>query len=75
MILAGDIIFIPRYGINAAALVSSIGYIVYQVYVIVIFNREYQTTAADFFGFRISDWRDLKTDLAKLVKREIRESL
>jgi len=70
VILTGDIIFIPRYGINAAALVSSIGYIVYQVYVIVIFNREYKTTLADFFLFRIEDLQNLKVNISKLMKNQ-----
>jgi O-antigen/teichoic acid export membrane protein len=70
VIFTGDIIFIPRYGINAAALVSSIGYIVYQVYVIVIFNREYKTTVADFFVFRITDLKILANNLINLGKNK-----
>lgn len=60
VILAGDIIFIPRYGITAAALVSSAGYLVYQVYVIVIINREFKTRLRDFFVFRLSDMTQIK---------------
>jgi O-antigen/teichoic acid export membrane protein len=60
VILAGDIIFIPRYGINAAALVSSAGYLVYQVYVIIIINREFNTKLRDFFVFRFSDINNIK---------------
>ncbi len=60
VILAGDILFIPRYGINAAALVSSAGYLVYQVYVIIIINKEFKTKLGDFFIFRLSDLKNIK---------------
>lgn len=60
VILAGDIIFIPRYGIRAAALVSSAGYLVCQVYVIIIINKEFKTKLGDFFVFRSSDLAELK---------------
>ncbi len=60
VILAGDIIFIPRYGINAAALVSSAGYLVYQVYVLIIINKEFNTKLSDFFVFRFSDIKSIK---------------
>jgi O-antigen/teichoic acid export membrane protein len=70
VIFIGDIIFIPLYGINAAALVSSIGYIVYQVYVIVIFNREYKTTVADFFVFRFNDLKVMTNNLINLGKKQ-----
>ena len=63
VIVIGDRIFIPAYGINAAALISSIGYIVYQVYVLTIFKNEYHSSMRDFFIFRISDWRELKNNL------------
>lgn len=38
--LAGDVLLIPRYGINAAALVSSISYITYMVYVVSVFKKQ-----------------------------------
>jgi O-antigen/teichoic acid export membrane protein len=60
VILTGDIIFIPRYGINAGALVSSAGYMVYQVYVIIIINKEFKTKLSDFFIFRFSDIKNIK---------------
>jgi O-antigen/teichoic acid export membrane protein len=60
VIFTGDIIWIPKYGINAAAMVSSIGYLVYQVYVILVINREFNTKLSDFFLFRIRDIGNLK---------------
>lgn len=67
-ILIADRIFIPVYGINAAALISSIGYIIYQVYVLLIFKKEHQTSISDFFIFRITDWHDLKNSILRSVK-------
>ena len=69
VILIGDIIFIPKYGINAAALVSSVGYIVYQVYIIVVFKKEYPCSAADFFIFRWSDWKQIKNSISVSFKK------
>ena len=69
VILIGDIIFIPKYGINAAALVSSAGYIVYQVYIIVVFKKEYPCSAADFFIFRWSDWKQIKNSISVSFKK------
>jgi O-antigen/teichoic acid export membrane protein len=69
VILAGDIIFIPKYGIDAAALVSSLGYIVYQVYIIAVFKKEYPCSVADFFIFRWSDWQQIKQRIAGSLKK------
>lgn len=60
VIIVGDSIFIPAYGINAAALMSSIGYIVYQLYVLIIFNKEYHMQMREFFIFKIADWKNMK---------------
>lgn len=66
VIVVGDIVFIPRYGIEAAAIVSSIGYMVYQVYIITVFKKEYKIAVADFFIFRLSDWKQIKKRLQGL---------
>ncbi len=68
VIIAGDSIFIPMYGINAAAFISSIGYIVYQVYILMIFNKEYKTQVSDFFIFKISDWQNVKKMVSAYFK-------
>ena len=39
-ILVADYLFIPRYGINGAALISSIGYFIYYCYVFLVFKKE-----------------------------------
>ncbi len=69
VIVAGDIFFIPKYGIEAAAIVSSSGYIVYQIYIIAIFSKEYKTAATDFFIFRSSDWKHIKQTIIKSLKK------
>ena len=60
IILIGDIIFIPHYGINAAALISSIGYMVYQGYIIIMFKKEFQTTLSQLFIIKSSDIKKIK---------------
>jgi O-antigen/teichoic acid export membrane protein len=70
VILTGDSIFIPRYGINAAALTSSIGYIFYQGYVLWVFKNEYQTSVSGFFIFKLSDWQNIKQGISQLRKRD-----
>jgi O-antigen/teichoic acid export membrane protein len=70
VILVGDIIFIPRYGINAAALVSSLGYITYQIYVIGIFKKEHQSSLSDFFIFRIQDFKQIRRQILTAVKNK-----
>ena len=67
-IMAADRIFIPVYGINAAAIISSMGYIIYQVYVLMIFKKEYRTSISDFFIFRIADWHDMKNIILRSTK-------
>jgi len=69
VILIGDIIFIPRYGINAAALVSSIGYMVYQGYIIIIFKKEFGTALSDLFVIRSSDFKNIKESITNSLKR------
>ena len=68
VILAGDMLFIPTHGIMAAAMVSSAGYIVYQVYIIAVFKKEYPCAVADFFIFRSSDWQQVKSRILVSLK-------
>ncbi|MEP7106703.1 MAG: polysaccharide biosynthesis C-terminal domain-containing protein [Ferruginibacter sp.] len=55
-VVLGDYIFIPKYGINAAAFVSSIGYFVYLLFVLRIFVKEYNVSLTSFFIIRTSDF-------------------
>jgi O-antigen/teichoic acid export membrane protein len=48
-IIAGDMVFIPEYGIRAAALVSSGGYILFHFYITLIFRREFDLSFKKLF--------------------------
>jgi O-antigen/teichoic acid export membrane protein len=49
VIVLGDWLLIPRYGINAAALVSTMGYAVSMGYSLWQFKKDYQTPLGEFF--------------------------
>jgi O-antigen/teichoic acid export membrane protein len=49
IIIAGNMIFVPRYGINAAALTSSIGYTANLVFLLTVYCRNYKISAIHFF--------------------------
>lgn len=68
VIVISDIIFIPCYGISAAAAISSLGYIVYQVYIITVFKKEYSIPVSDFFIFKASDWNQIKNSIKSALK-------
>lgn len=57
LIVAGDILFIPVFGIIGAAIVSSIGYICYMSYMLYAHSKEYKSRFADFLFFRKTDWK------------------
>jgi O-antigen/teichoic acid export membrane protein len=65
IIVLGDIFFVPAYGINAAAAVSSVGYIAYHIYVLSVFTKEYKTPALGFFIFKFSDLPKMKRSILK----------
>jgi len=69
VILIGDMIFIPRYGINAAALISSIGYMVYQGYIILVFKKEFDTPVTKFFVVQLSDFRAIGKSINDSIRR------
>lgn len=60
VIITGNLLLVPTYGIYAAALVSSVGYICFQVYLLHHFKNEYRANIFDFFIPRSSDWRMVK---------------
>ena len=64
-IVGGDAILIPKYGIVAAAAVSSFGYIVYHIYVLYTFNRIHKCGVIDFFYFKSGDFKTLKNSILK----------
>jgi len=60
VMIAGDIIFIPRYGIRAAAAISSLAYVACQVYALIMINRELKTGIIDLYLFRFADINRIK---------------
>jgi O-antigen/teichoic acid export membrane protein len=69
IIFAGDIIFIPLFGIKAAALVSSLGYMAYHAYVIFVFKKEHKTRLNQFYIPEHSDWRIISNVLNNAVRK------
>lgn len=65
VIITGDIFLIPKFGTLAAASVSSLGYMVYYIYVLRIFTREYNARIGDFYFIRGSDFKWLRTMIAE----------
>jgi len=60
IIVAGDWLLIPRYGIAAAAVVSSAGYTSYLFYLLYAYKKEYNIAAANFFIPVRADWTRLR---------------
>ncbi|HUN03718.1 MAG TPA: hypothetical protein PLS00_12745 [Niabella sp.] len=60
IIITGDLIFIPMYGIAAAALISSIGYIVYHLYLIKCFRKEFSVSKNLFYKIKFADYKKMK---------------
>jgi len=59
IILAGNYLFIPRYGIYAASLVSTVGYLTYALYMLVRFKREAACSWQQMLLARKEDWSGL----------------
>ena len=55
IIVVGDMLLIPRFGINGAASVSSVGYICYMSFILLMHRKEYKSRFADFLLFRKKD--------------------
>jgi len=65
VIVAGDLIFIPSGGIYAAAIVSSVGYIVLQLYIVITFVKEYDLSITGFFKIGRHDLNRIRLLLIK----------
>lgn len=63
VVFIGDFIFIPKYGIYAAAIVSTVGYLVNLVYALWHFFNDYQLKYAILFKFNKEDFVWLKNML------------
>ncbi|HRH60793.1 MAG TPA: polysaccharide biosynthesis C-terminal domain-containing protein [Chitinophagaceae bacterium] len=65
IVVAGDYLFVPRYGIVAAAAVSTAGYAVNMAYPLYVFYKDYSISFIEFFRWRMSDYVWLKELFAK----------
>lgn len=65
VILAGDIFFIPRYGIFAAAIVSTAGYTVNFMYSFFILQKEHPVSFDEYWSINKEDIQWLKNIIQK----------
>lgn len=65
IVVIGDYLFVPQYGIVAAAAVSTAGYAVNMAYPLYIFYKDYSISFIEFFRWRMSDYAWLKELFAK----------
>jgi O-antigen/teichoic acid export membrane protein len=63
VIITGDMLFIPFFGIQAAAAVSSVGYISYQLFIMIHFKNMHQTSSKEFFYFQAIDFHRISRSL------------
>ena len=56
VMVTGDFIFVPRYGIIAAAIISTVSYITNTAFVMWYFYRDHSIHFSDFFRWRKSDY-------------------
>jgi O-antigen/teichoic acid export membrane protein len=57
IVVAGDMLLIPHYGIIGAALVSTLGYLANTLYALWHFYKDYQLTMKDILAFSRADWQ------------------
>ncbi|HNP24221.1 MAG TPA: polysaccharide biosynthesis C-terminal domain-containing protein [Panacibacter sp.] len=65
VVIIGDYLFVPRYGIVAAAAVSTVGYTVNLLYILYVFYKDYSINLYDFFHWRKEDYTWIKNLLLK----------
>ncbi|MDB5275760.1 MAG: hypothetical protein JWR61_715 [Ferruginibacter sp.] len=67
VVVAGDVLAIPSYGINAAAAASSIGYIACCVYLVWLFKVKFNCTAKAFFVFQKQEVKYISSQCKKFI--------
>ncbi|MBY0478558.1 MAG: polysaccharide biosynthesis C-terminal domain-containing protein [Chitinophagaceae bacterium] len=65
LIVAGDILVIPSFGIKGAAIVSSAGYICYMSYMLYAHSKTYHSKFSDFLIVRKADVQSLYSLIVK----------
>ncbi|WP_153797157.1 polysaccharide biosynthesis C-terminal domain-containing protein [Foetidibacter luteolus] len=56
VVVTGDYLFIPNYGIAAAAIISTLGYATGLAYSLYCFYKDYKVNLSSFFAWRRSDY-------------------
>lgn len=70
VMIVGDYLLVPVYGIIGAAVVSTAAYFVNMLYSLLRFYKDYAISWGDFFKWKRSDY----TWLVSLIKRENRDA-
>ena len=65
--IIGDFIFVPRYGIVAAALISTLSYAANLAYSLFHFYKDYSINWMQFIGWRKDDYHLLFSMLKKKI--------
>ena len=64
-VIVSDALAVPKFGFKAAAVVSSLGYLIYAVCLLVFFKKHHQVSLKNFFTLQLSDFDWLKGVLIK----------
>lgn len=67
VMMVGDFLFVPSFGIIAAAIVSTVSYTVNLGYSLYFFNKDHDIHIADFFRWRKEDYAWLSLLVKKIV--------
>lgn len=68
IIVSGNLVFTPLYGIKGAAIVSSAGYFVYHTFLAWRFRKENGLTIKDLYAITLSDFLRMKQMIVENVK-------
>jgi O-antigen/teichoic acid export membrane protein len=64
VVIIGDVLLIPRFGINGAATASTIAYGIYLIYGLWHLKKMFTFRLKELFAFSLSDWRWVKQVLS-----------
>ena len=72
VVVTGDILLIPVAGINAAAAVSSIAYILCLLYLLWFYKKIFNCRMLDFFSINTAEITNIFNHLKKIIKPSIK---
>jgi Na+-driven multidrug efflux pump len=67
VMIVGDFLFVPHFGIIAAAIVSTVSYTVNLFYSLYFFNKDHDIHIVDFFRWRKEDYAWLRLLVKKIT--------